>query len=142
MAIQIKNSRRAGMVTVTFIFWEGDGTRRPSENFAYVSWLCVHKQYVAHIFYMQLLVACMKNDVASAKRLVQKRGCDPAQKDKQGNTPLSVAALSGSLDILMYLIEKRKCSPGCPGQWGRSLLHNACQKNGNLASGQFRGTIL
>ena len=33
----------------------------------------------------------------------------------------------------MYLIEERKCSPECPGRWGRSPLHSACQKNGNLA---------
>ena len=43
-----------------------------------------------------------------------------------------MAATSGSLDILMYLIEERKCSPGCPGQWDRSPLHHACSKNGNL----------
>eukprot|EP00731_Ephydatia_muelleri_P015447 Em0008g1167a len=35
--------------------------------------------------------------------------------------------------MLMYLIEERKCSPGCPGRWGRSPLHYACRKNGNLA---------
>ena len=51
--------------------------------------------------------------------------------------PLHVAALSGSLDILMYLIEERMCSPGCPGQWGRSPLHNACFSNGNLAVVQY-----
>ena len=67
------------------------------------------------------------------KYLVEKQGCDPLGKDDQRNTPLNVAALSGSLDILMYLIEERKCSPGCPGQWGRSPLHHACQENGNLA---------
>ena len=33
----------------------------------------------------------------------------------------------------MYLIEERKCSPGCPGQLGRSPLHNASTKNVNLA---------
>ena len=67
------------------------------------------------------------------KYLVEKHGCDPFGKDEQRNTPLNVAAFSGSLDILTYLIEERKCSPGCAGRWGRSLLHNACQKNGNLA---------
>ena len=67
------------------------------------------------------------------KYLVEKHGWDPLGKDDQGNTPLIVAALSGSLDILMYLIEERKCSPGCPGRWGRSPLHSACEQNGNLA---------
>ena len=57
----------------------------------------------------------------------------PSGKDEYGNTPLNVAAMSCSLDIVMYLIKERKCSPGCPGRWGRSPLHNACYKNGNLA---------
>ena len=33
----------------------------------------------------------------------------------------------------MYLIEERKCSSGCPGEGNRSLLHDACEDNGNLA---------
>ena len=37
-----------------------------------------------------------------AKYLVEKHGCDPSVKDEQGSTPLNVAAMSGSLDILMY----------------------------------------
>ena len=67
------------------------------------------------------------------KYLVEKHGCEPLRKDDNGDTPLNVAGFSGSLDILMYLIKERKCSPGCPGRWGRSPLHNACQENGNLA---------
>ena len=67
------------------------------------------------------------------KYLVEKHGCDPLGKDDQGNTPLNVAAFSGSLDILMYLIEERNCSPGCPGEGGSSPLHNTCEENGNLA---------
>eukprot|EP00731_Ephydatia_muelleri_P014968 Em0008g688a len=78
--------------------------------------------------------ACQKNwNLATVKYLVEKHGCDPSGKDEQGNTPLNVAASEGNLDILTYLIEERKCSPGCAGQWGRSSLHNACEKNGNLA---------
>eukprot|EP00731_Ephydatia_muelleri_P013289 Em0007g599a len=78
--------------------------------------------------------ACEKNgNLAVVKYLVEKHGCDPSVKDDKGNTAVNVAAYSPSLDILMYLIEERKCSPECPGQWGRSLLHNACGKNGNLA---------
>ena len=52
------------------------------------------------------------------KYLVEKHGCDPFGKDDDGDTPLNVAAMSGSLDILMYLIEERKCSPACPGAMG------------------------
>ena len=78
--------------------------------------------------------ACDENgNLAMVKYLVEKHGCDPAQKDDNGNTPLNVAACNGSLDILMYLIEERKCNPRCPGQCGITPLHNACEKNGNLA---------
>ena len=78
--------------------------------------------------------ACEKNgNLAMVKYLVEKHGCDPTWKDDDGDTSLNVAALSGSLDILIYLIEERKYSPRCPGQWGRSPLHNACDKNVNLA---------
>ena len=51
--------------------------------------------------------------------------------EKNGN--LAMVKYLVEKDILMYLIEERKCSPECPGHWGRSPLHNACQKNGNLA---------
>ena len=54
-------------------------------------------------------------------------GCDPNGKDEQGNTPLNLAAAFGCLDMLIYLIEERKCSPECRGRWGRSPLHAACE---------------
>ena len=77
---------------------------------------------------------CSKNEnLVMVKYLVEKHGCDPSGKDDDGDTSLHLAAFSGSLNILMYLIEERKCSPECPGELGRSLLHNACSKNGNLA---------
>ena len=55
------------------------------------------------------------------KYLVEKHGSDPKSKDTNGDTSLNVAAFSGSLDILIYLIEERKCSPECRGQWDRFL---------------------
>eukprot|EP00731_Ephydatia_muelleri_P024052 Em0016g323a len=66
------------------------------------------------------------------KYLLEKHRCDLSGRDEQGNTPLNVAASSGSLGILIYLIEEKECDPRCLGHWGRSLLHNACGKNGNL----------
>ena len=47
-----------------------------------------------------------------------------------------MAALSYSLDILMYLIEERKCSPAYPGQWGR--YHITVQKSGYTLSDILR----
>ena len=84
--------------------------------------------------------ACSKNgNLAMAKYLVEKHGCDPSVKDEQGSTPLNMAALSGSLDILMYLIEERKCSSACPGAWDRSPLHNAWFKEWESSHGEVPG---
>ena len=62
-----------------------------------------------------------------------KEGWIQNQRDNDGNTPLHYAAAYGKEEIVKYLIEERKCSPECTGQWSRSPLHNACVKNGNLA---------
>ena len=78
--------------------------------------------------------AWSKNEnLAMVKYLVEKHRCDSSDTDDDGSTALNIAALSGSLDILMYLIEERRCSPTCPGELGRSPLHNGCSKDDNLA---------
>ena len=56
-------------------------------------------------------------------------GYDPQLKDESGDTALNLAACSGHLDILIYLIEERNCNPECPGKLNRTPLYNACSKN-------------
>ena len=52
------------------------------------------------------------------KYLEEKHGCDPKSKDTNGDTPLNVAAFSGSIDILIYLIQARRLVIN----WGGSLI--------------------
>ena len=42
-------------------------------------------------------------------------------KDKNGDTALNVAAFSGHLDILIYLIEEKHCYPECPDKLNQTL---------------------
>ena len=66
------------------------------------------------------------------KYLVENHKCDPRKKDEREDTSLNVAALSGNLHTLQYFIDTRKFSAKCPGRFGRMLLHNACEDDGNL----------
>ena len=56
-------------------------------------------------------------------------GYDPQLKDENGDTALNVAAFSGNLDILIYLIQEKHCNPECPGKLNQTPLYNACRKN-------------
>ena len=67
------------------------------------------------------------------KYLVRNCRCDSSGKDEEGNIPLHLAAFSGSLDIVKYVIEEKKCIPVCLGRLGRSPLHNACGRHSSLA---------
>ena len=82
---------------------------------------------------MSLLHFACGNNLSIIKYLVEKVGCDLYTKADDGTTSLEMAAACGSLDIVQYLINDRKCDPQCPGQFGRTLLHVACQKADNLS---------
>ena len=51
----------------------------------------------------------------------------------------NVAAMSGSLDILMYLIEERKCSPACPGAMGEITITLCLFKEWESSHGEVPG---
>lgn len=71
--------------------------------------------------------ACQKSDnLPVVKYLVEEKHMNPNEKDDNGNNPLHVAVTCGCLDILKYLIEQCGCNPKCPGAYGGSLLHHAC----------------
>ena len=47
--------------------------------------------------------------------------------DDQNDTPLNVTAFTGKTDIALSLINEFGCDPNVRGQFGRSVLHDACQ---------------
>eukprot|EP00731_Ephydatia_muelleri_P032399 Em0023g906a len=73
--------------------------------------------------------ACIDGDLFKVKFLVENDGYDPQLKDENGDTALNVAAFSGNLDILIYLIQEKHCNPECPGKLNQTPLYNACRKN-------------
>jgi ankyrin repeat protein len=50
--------------------------------------------------------ACMNNDVAEVRRLVEEEGADIDKATSNGPTPLYTAAMSSHLDVVRYLVEK------------------------------------
>ena len=52
---------------------------------------------------------------------------DVHARDDQNNTPLNVAAINGKTGVALCLINEFGCDPNVKGQFGRSLLHNACE---------------
>eukprot|EP00731_Ephydatia_muelleri_P000563 Em0001g563a len=77
--------------------------------------------------------ACQDNgNLHVVRYLMEKHNCHHSVKDKHGDTPLNVAALSGHLDIVTYFIEEKHCTSECPGQWGQSPLHNVCRKSPSI----------
>ena len=78
--------------------------------------------------------ACEKGWVNLVRALVQKHGTgilkdDVTARDNEGNTPLHVAAMSGSEDVVLSLINEFGCDVSVTGHLGRSLLHSACASN-------------
>ena len=66
---------------------------------------------------------------------VRKLMCDDRSdvmaKDDDGNTPLHIAALGGSLSTVCTLIDEFKCDPNTKGFYGRTPLHQAAA-NGHI----------
>ena len=54
--------------------------------------------------------------------------CDLESKTSDGVTPLHIACLHRKLDIVRYLIERKKCSPDLETSDGLTLLDYACGK--------------
>ena len=75
------------------------------------------------------------------KYLVEKKNCNPMQKNDTGSTALHMAAITGNVDVFKYFISECNCNPACPGPLGLTFLHFASDQ-GHLDIVQFlsRGT--
>ena len=49
------------------------------------------------------------------KYLVEKKQCNPMQKNHTGSTALHMAAITGNVDVFKYFITEGNCNPACPG---------------------------
>ena len=73
---------------------------------------------------------CEKNHLEVVKFLVTEIKCDLEAEDKYNNRPLHIAcALSGSVELVSYLIKVACCNINARGFQGHTILHWACVKN-------------
>ena len=70
--------------------------------------------------------ACAGSSVGLVQRLILHHKCDITAKDDEDNTPLHVAVISGTEDIVLALINEFGCDVNITGHLDRSLLHLAC----------------
>ena len=85
--------------------------------------------------------AAQKNHVDIVKKLVLNYKCEVMAKningstsqvmaaDKDGDTPVHIAAMGGSLSTVCTLIDEFKCDPNKKGFEGKIPLHYAAQRN-------------
>ena len=71
--------------------------------------------------------ACKGGNVTLVQTLVLEHEADISSRDDGNNTPISIAALYGKLNVVLCLIDVFGCDPNTRGSNGRSLLHNACE---------------
>ena len=78
--------------------------------------------------------ACYGGSLQLVQTLIQKynAGIYINSQDDCNDTPFHQAALSGTAEVLEYLIDRFGCDPNVKGDLGKSLLHCACCGN-NLA---------
>ena len=76
--------------------------------------------------------ACGGGNVSLVQKLILEHKADVHDRDLLNNTPLNVAAGFGKKEVVLALINEFGCDTKVKGQFGRSLLHHACQ-GGNVS---------
>ena len=71
--------------------------------------------------------ACEGGSVSLVQTLIREHKADVNARDDQNNTPLNVAAFSVKAEVALSLINEFGCDPNVRGQFGWTVLHNACE---------------
>ena len=69
--------------------------------------------------------AIRKGSLSDVKKCL-KKGSSVSETNTSKQTPLHIAAIEGQLQILLYLIEKKKCDVNAKDRDGWTPLHCAC----------------
>jgi ankyrin repeat protein len=78
-----------------------------------------------------LHLAVLSGKLDTVKFLIEKEGCDPNCRGKNGATLLHSAAIEGHLEIIQYLVSKHHCDPSLRDDKDNATLHLAAE-NGKL----------
>ena len=90
-----------------------------------------------------IYTACERGWANLVRSMVQKHGTGiVTARDKEGNTPLHVAAMSGSKDVVLSLVNEFGCDINVKGHLGRSLLHAVCASENGLPVMKFVGQYI
>ena len=90
-----------------------------------------------------IYTACERGWANLVRSMVQKHGTGiVTARDKEGNTPLHVAAMSGSKDVVLSLVNEFGCDINVKGHLGRSLLHAVCAFENGLPVMKFVGQYI
>ena len=75
---------------------------------------------------LELHHAVVIERLEDVKFLVEKKHCNPMQRDQHGFAPIHIAAVVGSVQILDYFVNS-DCNPTCTGPHGSTPLHLASE---------------
>ena len=76
---------------------------------------------------LELCFAVAMGQLQYIKFLVEKKNCNPMQRDHNGFASFHVAAVKGNVEIFKYFITECNCNPACPGPLGLTPLHLASE---------------
>ena len=77
---------------------------------------------------LQLHWAVIMEQMEYVRFLVEKKHCNPIQRDQHAVAAFHVAAIVGNLQILKYFITECNCNPACPCPLGLTPLHLASEQ--------------